>query len=552
MIQRFRFPIFAEFRLSILAGFAALALTFFACSSDNNAEPSSSSTDAEPSSSFTDNGDSSSSIETPKCGEAEYNPETHFCDIRDGKKYAYVDIGSQTWMAQNLNYSGESGTMGRCFKDDPDNCEAFGRLYTLDEMFCASGNCTELQWGVASPIDHSVNIACPVGWHLPSTTELEELLTYSDPNFVPGSEASGQGKNTAATKLKAISAGGTDDYGFSGLMSGFCGGGCTPGEEVWNYLYPRNLNEPFRSTFWWSHAYGAPVPLAKSWHISSVTGGQTNADRVDDAYQSYSTSRFYTRCLKDKDPITKTPEHAPPSIACSGTGTAGQKCHYGKWKDYFTDDRDGKEYPYVEINGKVWMAANLDFVAEDGSSLCYNDLDENCGSYGRLYNWRTAMDFSPDCNLGANGGGSGAACPTVTATSNHKGVCPEGWHLPADAEWTALTTAIGGINGTAAKLKAGSGWDIKNTDGTDGINGTDDYGFAALPGSYGNFSTGNVSDDNFRGVMEFASARGGFWWSTTRSAANGAQIRHLGPTLANINRVDNDVSRMYSVRCVLN
>ena len=446
------------------------ALTLFACSDSGNHEESisSSSIDSTPSSS---------------------SGKAQFSDVRDGTKYVYVDIGSQTWMAENLNYAGEDGTMGRCAKDEPENCDIYGRLYTLDEMFCSSG-CDEVRHGVSNPIDHSINIACPAGWHLPSTTEVEELWTFSDPNFVPGSEASGRGRNTAATKLKSASWGtetgiGTDELGFSGLPGGYCGGGCSS-------VAGNGTMQFGVMSFWWSHAYGAPVPLAKSWRMS-------NSAVVDDAFQSYSTSAFYVRCLKDKTPSPKTPEPAPQALACEGNGTTGQQCHYGKWKDYFTDERDNKEYPYVKIGEKVWMAANLDFETE--GSVCYNDIDANCGIYGRLYNFEAAGD-----------------------------ACPDGWRMPSDTEWGALGLA-------AAKLKAKSGWSS---------NGTDEDGFAALPGSYGNLRAGNYGS-----IVNFGSARGGFWWSATTVAANGAYIYHIGPTLDDLNRVDNDFSRMYSVRCVL-
>ena len=492
-------------------------------SSSVDVAPSSSSADITLSSSSVSDGGSSSSVEEihGNCtgftdGTArlhEGKSKKQFCDQRDGTKYVYVDIGSQTWMAENLRYSGEDGNMGRCYKGESQYCETYGKLYTLDEMFCSSG-CNELQWGVANPNDHSINIACPVGWHLPNTTEIEELWTNSDPNFVPGSEGGGTGRNTAATKLKVTRWGSgagtsTDEFGFSGLPGGYCGSGCS---NIVN-----NSRFEGSNSYWWSHAYGAPVPLAKSWQMT------TNSAAVDDAYQSYSTSGFYTRCLKDKTPSLKTPEPAPQTLACSGNGTTGQKCHYGKWKDYFTDTRDGKEYPYVEIGEKVWMAANLDYSKNETIGKCYNGLDANCNIYGRLYNYEAAVSTSDK-------------------------ICPDGWHVPTDAEWAALTTAVNnGLIGTAAKLKAGSGWsNIKSTNGTYGIDGTDEDGFAALPGGYGNLRSGNYGT-----IVNFGSARGGFWWSAGSVAANGAQIRHIGPTLDNVTRVDNDKSRMYSVRCVL-
>jgi uncharacterized protein (TIGR02145 family) len=233
----------------------------------------------------------------------------------------------------------------------------------------------------------------------------------------------------------------------------------------------------------------------------------TNAT-VDDAFQSYSTSAFYVRCLKDKEASKKEPENKLDPIK------------HDDYK-YFADNRDGTEYPYVNIGKKNWMAKNLNYKAKAGNSACYNNLDENCDNYGRLYNW-------------------------AAATSTADSVCPRGWNLPTDADWTDLTSTVG--SGAAGKLKAVKGWEIKSTNGTTGTKGTDDYGFAALPGGYGNLSTGNFTTGNT--IVNFGSARGGFWWSATPYAANGAYIRHIGPTSTNVTRIDNDRSRMYSVRCV--
>jgi uncharacterized protein (TIGR02145 family) len=448
-------------------------------------------------------------------------------DERDGKIYPYVEIGNQTWMAKNLEYKGEDGAMGRCALAKQENCDMYGRLYTLNEMFC--NDCEEQQWGVADPNALKNNIACPSGWHLPSTVEMEELWAYSDPNFVPGSEASGRGMNASATKLKATCWGGTDDLGFAGLPGGYCGDGCMNIAVADDNGGTRQLGI---MSFWWSHAFGAPVPLAKSWRMteSTTSGGAA----VDDAFQSYSTSAFYVRCLKNSNPIPKTPETPPQSADCSGIGSESQTCYFGKRKDSFTDERDGKKYPYVEIGGKTWMAKNLDYADVEGSA-CYNGLEKNCETYGRLYNWISAMELPP-CSFYV----FGTVCGDLIKTE-HQGVCPEGWHIPSDAEWTALLRAVGGtgasnLTGASAFLKAESGW---------ASNGTDNFGFAALPGGYGVLNAGNIGDD-----IRFGVARAGFWWSTTAIAANGSYIRHIGPTSANVTRIDNDFSRLYSIRCV--
>jgi len=135
----------------------------------------------------------------------------------------------------------------------------------------------------------------------------------------------------------------------------------------------------------------------------------------------------------------------------------------------FVDKRDGKTYRAVVIGEQAWMAENLN---NEGSGKCYDNAPSNCAKYGRLYTWEEA-----------------------------RVACPAGWRLPKDAEWTALENAVGG-SGTAGKqLKANTGW-------AENGNGTDGYGFAALPGGYGSMdgsSFHNAGND-------------GNWWSATHGS----------------------------------
>jgi len=146
------------------------------------------------------------------------------------------------------------------------------------------------------------------------------------------------------------------------------------------------------------------------------------------------------------------------------------------------------------------MAENLKFNAP--GSKCYDNLAENCETYGKFYNWIMAM--------------------------NH---CPDGWHLPDNGEWNTLKNYIGGNPGT--KLKATSGW-------TDG-NGTNDYGFAALPSGY-------VSTDNSFDRIGINA----YWWSAT--LAYGYQgtykYRELRGSSNDLIIGETNTSYYYSVRCV--
>ncbi|MDR0330104.1 MAG: hypothetical protein LBH93_00100, partial [Chitinispirillales bacterium] len=116
--------------------------------------------------------------------------------------------------------------------------------------------------------------------------------------------------------------------------------------------------------------------------------------------------------------------------------------------DTFTDERDGQVYRIVKMpDGRWWMAENLNYDVGDGSRV-YDTDPLNAEKYGRLYDWESAKRAAPD-----------------------------GWHLPTRTEWQSLIDASGGDAIAGKKLKAATGW-------AGGGNGTDDYGFAALPGGY--------------------------------------------------------------------
>jgi uncharacterized protein (TIGR02145 family) len=116
---------------------------------------------------------------------------------------------------------------------------------------------------------------------------------------------------------------------------------------------------------------------------------------------------------------------------------------------------------------------------------------------------------------------------------NHRGVCPEGWHLPSDAEWTALTAYVGSNAGT--KLKKATGWNSYF-----GIPaGTDDFGFAALPGGCGS------SGGNFYNAGNY-----GFWWSSAEDVSYYAWIRNMYYGSEGVYRYDDVKSLLFSVRCL--
>jgi uncharacterized protein (TIGR02145 family)/uncharacterized repeat protein (TIGR02543 family) len=108
-----------------------------------------------------------------------------FTDSRDGQIYKTVEIGEQTWMAENLNYETANS---QCYGNDPENCATYGRLYSWNEAMNA----------------------CPAGWHLPSLDEWNTLIVFAG------------GSNMAGTALKAGPPDwdGEDALGFSALPGG--------------------------------------------------------------------------------------------------------------------------------------------------------------------------------------------------------------------------------------------------------------------------------------------------------------------------------------------
>ncbi len=175
--------------------------------------------------------------------------------------------------------------------------------------------------------------------------------------------------------------------------------------------------------------------------------------------------------------------------------------------DDLVDTRDGQSYATVEINGQCWMAENLNYGTmiptnysqTSGSQVekyCYNNSTTYCDNLGGLYQWNEMMNYN--------------------STAGGQGICPDGWHVPTDAEWFSmenfLDPSISNINITGwrgsvagAKLKnSGSGppfnWAPGNT-------ATNETGFTALPGGIRTTSGGSG----------YNPTNGVFWTSTYSS-----------------------------------
>jgi len=186
---------------------------------------------------------------------------------------------------------------------------------------------------------------------------------------------------------------------------------------------------------------------------------------------------------------------------------------YNSENNTLTDSRDGKVYKTVTIGEQIWLAENLAFAPSSGNYWAYDNDDANVGTYGYLYDWQTALN-----------------------------VCPTGWHLPSDAEWTELTEYLDGQAVSGGKLKAtgtieaGTGlWYAPNT------GATNETGFSALPGGR------RFLVSTFDAIGSF-----GYWWSATEVNTAWAQVQVMIYSNSHVNGSDANKELGYSVRCVRN
>ena len=184
------------------------------------------------------------------------------------------------------------------------------------------------------------------------------------------------------------------------------------------------------------------------------------------------------------------------------------------------DSRDGKIYRTVKIGNLEWMAENLNYADSSltksllKSSWCYDNVEANCELGGRLYTWAAAKDSVQIANdlmeyysgvvvqEPIKGCGYGVSCGHMTGTPS---ICPPGWRLPMEAEFNKLKNSIGSEKGKSLK-----GWN-------EGKNGTDVYGFSALPVG--------IKDESGNFVQDGA---GTCFWSATEVGAGNCRSDGLG------------------------
>ena len=166
------------------------------------------------------------------------------------------------------------------------------------------------------------------------------------------------------------------------------------------------------------------------------------------------------------------------------------------------DKRDNQTYQTVLLNGKSWMAQNLNYVTED--SYCYKDKDINCEKYGRLYTWEAA-----------------------------KKACPKGWHLPSDEEWKELANRAGGYY----EFQRG---DVKSPNkGYQNLMKKSSRNFSAQLGGY------RYSNGNYDYLGKF-----GYYWGSTEYDDGNAWYFSFDSDDGKLYRYYNLKTGAQSVRCI--
>jgi uncharacterized protein (TIGR02145 family) len=195
-------------------------------------------------------------------------------------------------------------------------------------------------------------------------------------------------------------------------------------------------------------------------------------------------------------------------------------------------DVDNNLYKTILIGNQQWMAENLKTSKFNDGSLIpnvkenniwrdlktpawahYNNDTTNNKSYGKLYNWYSVNSF----------------------TNENKNICPIGWHVPNDDDWTILTNLLGGIKNAGGKMKEEGtiSWKIPNSGATNSSL------FNALPGS------GREYDGSFNSLGEL-----GCWWSSTDRNLDNAWCRYLNYNKEQVDRYYVNKAVGFSIRCI--
>jgi uncharacterized protein (TIGR02145 family) len=485
----------------------------------------------------------------------------------DGNSYKTVKIGSQIWMSENLktsryrnggpipNVIGNADwqllTTGAWsyYDNDAANNAIYGKLYN---WYTTQGD-----------------TLCPIGWHVPGVAEWSTLISFLGYNY-------GKLRTTGTVYWYPPNSGATNESGFSAFPGGvrqnygsfyqnrssayFWLATEIDNNSGWfNKLTYNGINtegETLKSLGHSVRCLNDQIPTLTTNSIRQVsttganiggkitgTGGSKVTTRgvvwntagmpniSDNKTTDGSGTGSYVSNLTTLSPSTT---YYVRAYATNSTGIA-----YGNQKTFTTTatsqtltDIDGNTYNTVQIGSQLWMSENLKTshyrnggsipnvignndweVLTTGAWSYYDNDAANNAIYGKLYNWYTTLGDT---------------------------LCPTGWHVPNDTEWTTLTTYLGGESVAGGKMKSvyTDYWTDPNTDATN------ESGFSALPGGFRDYG-------GFQNISYIA---------LFRSASDNTQFGNIYSNGLGLNSGINSVFREWpydkisgvSVRCLRN
>jgi uncharacterized protein (TIGR02145 family) len=480
---------------------------------------------------------------------------TPITDI-DGNTYSSIQIGTQVWMSENLkttryrqggpipylvgNSDWQALTTGAWsyYNHDVANNVVYGKLYN---WYTTQGD-----------------TLCPTGWNVPSNSEWTTLTNYLGGESVAG----GKMKSIGTTYWNSPNTGATNESGYSALPGGYRNADgsfvaissnaifWSKSDYIDNNGWNRNLDFRDGSSIFRDgvgnkrlgfsiRCLKTNIPTITTSSISSIlsttstSGGNISSDGGESVTERgvvWSTSPNPSISL-----LTKTSNGTGTGTFVSNLGglspnttyyvrayaTNNIGTGYGNQQIFTTvnsqviSDIDGNYYNTVQIGTQVWMSENLKTTryrgGESASWRYYNNDATNNNLFGKLYDGWTALDI--------------------------KGICPTGWHVPSDSEWTILTNYLGGSNVAGGKMKSvGTAyWNSPNT------GATDESGFAALPGGFHN----HIVAFNYINSQAY-------FWSSSGLAANTAWFRVLDFNTGIISRYGDNNGFGLSIRCIKN
>lgn len=505
--------------------------------------------------------------DTPQ-GSFDYEVEFFECLDEDGRMYPTLSTGGLVWMAENLAFlpkvdaSSTGSVSTTCLYvngyegQDPAIAKTVGNYREYGALY---------NWQAAI-------IACPSRWHLPSDAEWEQLASTGDPAsggrlkeagilhwIEPNAGATNATGFSARPGGSRIPAGGFSPTGTNGMFWSSTDSGTDNGSG-WrlhsdddtiavadeaksaglSVRCVRNTDEAGKLIQVSTHTANAITShtAAVGGNVFQLTSEPVSVKGVcwathenpttdDNKIDLGSGPGIFSGILQDLE--GKVTYHIRAYAVCSGSTTFGKDLAFTTLEGgTFTDPRDSRDYHYVKIGNQTWMAENLAFLPAvskpatnsvsvahcyvygyDGESTTNARSHANYSTYGVLYNWPAALT-----------------------------ACPDGWHLPGNAEFQILINFAGSDTIAGYKLKSVSGWNDNN--GQNG-NGDNALGFTALPGG----------DMEPPGYFLNLGDYGSFW-----TADPGEGINSLLWLLDNLNR--GAFSHSYpknigfSVRCIKN